>query len=140
MNINNKHYKNNSNYNKNNILYNNYTKNISNDHNKLITKIISKNKKNQNNIPLKNKTNNNTPLKNNYNIYINDNHRKLHNICLSPQNNEQFRKGAKPEIKQKINYNSLINNLNDINSIGIYETNKFLINSERNKNNKILFK
>ena len=140
LNINNKHYKNNTN--KNNILYNNYTKNVNTGHNKFITKIISKNNNNNNsnNIPLKNKTNNNTPLKRNYNIYLNDNNRKFKNMCLSPQNNEQFRKVTKAGNKPKINYNSLLNNLNDINSIGIYDNNKLLINSERNRNNKILFK
>ena len=40
---------------------------------------------------------------------------------------------------QKINYNSLMNNLNDLNKIG-FDENKFLINSERNKNYKIIFK
>ena len=61
-------------------------------------------------------------------------------MCLSPQNNEQFRKVTKAGNKPKINYNSLLNNLNDINSIGIYDNNKLLINSERNINNKIFFK
>ena len=130
MNINNK------NNNRNNILYNNYTKNSSNDHHKLIKKIISKNYNNLNNKQINNKTNTNTPLKRNYNKYLQDNHQ---NVCISPQNNEQFRKISKPIKKQKINYNNLINKLNDFNNIGVEDSNKFLINSERNKNYKIIF-
>ena len=60
-------------------------------------------------------------------------------MFLSPQNNEQFRKMPKPLKKQKFNYNSLMSNLNDINNI-VFDANKFLINSERNKNYKIIFK
>ena len=135
ININNKN-NNKNNYNRNNILYNNYTKNTNGDHYKLITKIISKNFKNSNDKQMKNKTNTNTPLKRNYNKYLNVNQQ---NKCLSPQNNEQFRKISKPMKNQKINYNSLMNNLNDLNKIG-FDENKFLINSERNKNYKIIFK
>ena len=42
--------------------------------------------------------------------------------------------------KQKINYNSLMGNLSDINNFGFDNANKFMINSERNKNYKIIFK
>ena len=104
----------------------------------MITKIISKNFNNSNdNKVLKNKTNNNTPLKKNYNKFLNDNKQ---NVCLSPRNNEQFRKVSKPMKKQKINYNSLMGNLSDINNFGFDNANKFMINSERNKNYKIIFK
>ena len=106
-----------NNYNRNNILYNNFTKskNTNSEQNKLITKIISKNFNNSNdNKTLKNKTNNHTPLKKNYNKFLNDNKQ---NVCLSPRNNEQFRKVTKPLKKQKINYNSLMSNLSDINII-----------------------
>ena len=129
-----------NNYNRNHILYNNYTKNTNtnSEHNKLITKIIAKNYNNSNdNKQLKNKTNNNTPLKRNFNKFLKENPQ---NICLSPQNNEQFRKMSKPLKKQKINYNSLMHNLNDLNNFGFDDANKFLINSERNKNYKIIFK
>ena len=129
-----------NNYNRNNILYKNFTKNTNTNnyqHNKLITKIIPKNYNNSNDKKvLRNKTNNNTPLKRNYNKFLYDNQQ---NVLFSPQNNEQFRKMTKPLKKQKINYNSLMNNLNDINNIG-FDSNKFLINSERNKNYKIIFK
>ena len=135
ININNKN-NNKNNYNRNNILYNNYTKNTNVDHHRLITKIISKNFKNSNDKQIKNKTNNNTPLKRDYNKYLNVNQQ---NKCLSPQSNEQFRKMSKPMKNQKINYNSIMNNLNDLNKIG-FDENKFLINSERNKNYKIIFK
>ena len=135
ININNKN-NNKNNYNRNNILYNNYTKNTNVDHHKIISKIISKNYKNSNDKQIKNKTNNNTPLKRDYNKYLNVNQQ---NKCLSPQNNEQFRKISKPMKNQKINYNSLMSNLNDLNKIG-FDENKFLINSERNKNYKIIFK
>ena len=129
-----------NNYNRNNILYNNFTKNTNtnSEQHKLITKIISKNFNNSNdNKVLKNKTNNNTPLKKNYNKFLNDNKQ---NVCLSPRNNEQFRKVSKPMKKQKINYNSLMGNLSDINNFGFDNANKFMINSERNKNYKIIFK
>lgn len=136
ININNKN-NNKNNYNRNNILYNNYTKNTNGDHHKLITKIISNNFNNSKDKQLKNKdSNNNTPLKRNYNKYLKENQQ---NKYLSPQNNEQFRKIAKPIKKQKINYNSLMGNLTDLNKIG-FDENKFLINSERNKNYKIIFK
>ena len=131
-----------NNYNRNNILYNNFTKNANTNTNseqrKLITKIISKNFNHSNdNKLLKNKTNNNTPFKKNYNKFLNENKQ---NMCLSPQNNEQFRKVTKPIKKQKINYNSLMNNLNDANNFGFDNANKFLINSDRNQNYKIVFK
>ncbi len=126
--------------NRNNILFKNFTKNTNtnNDqHNKLMTKIISKNYNNSNDKKtLRNKTNNNTPLKRNYNKFLYDNKQ---NMLLSPQNNEQFRKMPKPLKKQKFNYNNLMSNLNDINNI-VFDANKFLINSERNKNYKIIFK
>ena len=138
-NSNNNKNNNKNNYNRNNVLLNNFTKNTNtnSEQHKLITKIISKNFNLSNDKKLlKNKTNNNTPLKKNYNKFLNENKQ---NTCLSPQNNEQFRKITKPIKKQKINYNSLMNNLNDINNSG-YDANKFLINSERNKNYKIVFK
>ena len=138
--INNNKNINKNNYNRNNILYKNFTKNTNtnNDqHNKLMTKIISKNYNNSNDKKtLRNKTNNNTPLKRNYNKFLYDNKQ---NMLLSPQNNEQFRKMPKPLKKQKFNYNNLMSNLNDINNI-VFDANKFLINSERNKNYKIIFK
>ena len=138
--INNNKNINKNNYNRNNILYKNFTKNTNtnNDqHNKLMTKIISKNYNNSNDKKtLRNKTNNNTPLKRNYNKFLYDNKQ---NMLLSPQNNEQFRKMPKPLKKQKFNYNNLMSNLNDVNNI-VFDANKFLINSERNKNYKIIFK
>ena len=135
-NINHNMNNNSKNNNRNNILYNNYTKNSSNDHHKLIKKIISKDYNNLNNKHINNKTNNNTPLKRDYNKYLHDNQQ---NVCISPQNNEQFRKISKPIKSKKINYNNLINKLNDFNNIGVEDSNKFLINSERNKNYKIIF-
>jgi hypothetical protein len=133
ININNK----NNNNNRNNILYNNYTKNTNTENIKFITKIISKNIDNTNSRQLKNKTNNNTPLKRNYNKFLNDNKQ---NKCLSPKDTSKlFRKISKQMKKQKINYNNIMSNLNDVNNIEFNE-NKFLINSERNKNYKIIFK
>ena len=133
ININNK----NNNNNRNNILYNNYTKNTNTENLKFITKIISKNIDNTNSRQLKNKTNNNTPLKRNYNKFLNDNKQ---NKCLSPKDTSKlFRKISKQMKKQKINYNNIMSNLNDVNNIEFNE-NKFLINSERNKNYKIIFK
>ena len=133
ININNK----NNNNNRNNILYNNYTKNTNTENLKFITKIISKNIDNTNSKQLKNKTNNNTPLKRNYNKFLNDNKQ---NKCLSPKDTSKlFRKISKQMKKQKINYNNIMSNLNDVNNIEFNE-NKFLINSERNKNYKIIFK
>ena len=100
-------------------------------------KIISKNIDNTNSRQLKNKTNNNTPLKRNYNKFLNDNKQ---NKCLSPKDTSKlFRKISKQMKKQKINYNNIMSNLNDVNNIEFNE-NKFLINSERNKNYKIIFK
>ena len=137
-NINNKQNSNKHNYNKNSILYNsNYTKNINHDYNKLIHKIINKSNSNSSK-SLKNKINNNTPIKNKLNQYITKNHRKMQNICLSPPNND-LKQLNKASSKPNINYNN-INNLNDLKNIGIDEGNKFMLHSERNKNNKILFK
>ena len=138
-NINIKH-NNNKHSHKHNILYNNnYTKNINNDYNKLITKIINKSNSNSSKV-LKHKTNNNTPIKSKINQYISKNHRKIHNICLSPQSNVELKKINKVSSRQNINYNNIISNLNDLKNIGIDDNNKLLIHSERNKNSKIVFK
>ena len=138
-NINIKQNNNKHNYNKHNILYNsNYNKNINKNYNKLINKIINKSNSNSSN-SLKHKINNNTPIKRKLNHYITKNQRKVHNICLSPHNNG-IKKMNKASSKQNINYNNIINNLNDLKNIGIDDGNKFIIHSERNKNNKIIFK
>ena len=125
----------------NNILYNNnYTKNTNNnDYNKIMNKIINKSNNNSSKV-LKNKTNNNTPMKNKINPYIIKNNRKMQNICLSPQNKEELQKMNKASSRQNINYNNIINNLNDLKNFGIDDGNKLLIHSERNKNSKIVFK
>ena len=136
QNNNNKH-----NGNKHNILYNNnnYTKHINHDYSRLINKIINKSNSNSSKV-LKHKTNNNTPNKNKINPYIIKNHRKMHNICLSPQYNDEMKKMNKVSSRQNINYNNIISNLNDLKNIGVDDGNKLLIHSERNKNNKIVFK
>ena len=140
ININNKQSNNKHNGNKHNILYNNnYTKHINHDYNRLINKIINKSKSNSSKV-LKHKTNNNTPSKNKINPYIIKNHRKIHNICLSPQYNDEMKKMNKVTSRQNINYNNIISNLNDLKNLGIDEGNKLMIHSERNKNSKIVFK
>ena len=131
---------NNNKHHKHNILYNcNYTKNINNDYNKIITKIINKSNSNSSKI-LKHKTNNNTPLKSKINQYISKNNRKMHNICLSPQNYDELKKINKISSRHNINCNNIIGNLNDMKNFGIEDSNKILIHSERNKNSKIVFK
>ena len=138
--INNKQSNNKHNGNKHNILYNNnYTKHINHDYNRFINKIMNKSKSNSSKA-LKHKTNNNTPNKNKINPYIIKNHRKIHNICLSPQYNEEMKKMNKVSSGQNINYNNIISNLNDLKNIGVDDENKLLIHSERNKNSKIVFK
>ena len=140
FNISNKQNNNKHNGNKHNILYNNnYTKNTNNDYNKIINKIINKSNSNSSKV-LKHKTNNNTPMKNKINPYIIKNHRKMQNICLSPQNKEELQKMNKASSRQNINYKNIINNLNEMKNFGIDEGNKLLIHSERNKNSKIVFK
>ena len=104
----------------------------------MINKIISKNYNSSK--ALKNKTNNNTPIKSKYTPYISKNHRKVPNICLSPQDNEQLNKMNKASSRQNINYNNIISNLNDLKNIGIDDGTKLLIHSERNKISKIVFK
>ena len=139
ININNKQSNNKHNGNKHNILYNNnYTKHINQDYNRLINKIINKSKSNSSKA-LKHKTNNNTPNKNKINPYIIKNHRKLHNICLSPHYNDEMKKINKVSSRQ-INYNNIISNLNDLKNLGVDDGNKLMIHSERNKNSKIVFK
>ena len=114
------------------------SKNNYNDYNIMINKIISKNYNSSK--ALKNKTNNNTPIKSKYTPYISKNHRKVPNICLSPQDNEQLNKMNKASSRQNINYNNIISNLNDLKNIGVDEGAKLLIHSERNKISKIVFK
>ena len=114
-------------------------KNNYNDYNLLINKIMNKNC-NSNKV-IKNKTNNNTPVKNKYTPYITKNHRKIPNICLSPQDNEQLNQMNKGTSRHNINYNNIISNLNDLKNVGIDEgATKLLIHSERNKISKIVFK
>ena len=141
ININKKPNSNKHNGNKHNILYNNnYTKHINHDYNRLINKIINKSNSNSSKA-LKHKTNNNnTPVKTKINPYIIKNHRKMQNICLSPQNNLGLKKLNKASSRQNINYNNIISNLNDLKNIGVDDGNKLLIHSERNKNSKIVFK
>ena len=115
------------------------SKNNYNDYNVLlINKIINKNCNSDK--VLKNKTNNNSPIKSKYTPYIAKNHRKVQNICLSPQDNEQLNKMNKASSRQNINYNKIISNLNDLKNIGIDDGTKLLIHSERNKISKIVFK
>ena len=150
INVNNKNYIRNKNMNsniknnsKNNSKKSNNNNNIKNknnynDYNILINKII--NKKSNSSKALKNKTNNNTPIKGKYAPYFSKNHRKVPNICLSPQDNEQFNKMNKASSRQNMNYNNIISNLNDLKNIGIDDGCKLLIHSERNKISKIVFK
>jgi len=42
--------------------------------------------------------------------------------------------------RQNINYNNIINNINDLKNLGVDDGSKLLIHSERNKNSKIVFK
>ena len=146
-NKNNNHYISNKNTNTNNYSNakknaennnNKKSKNNYNDYNALINKMMKKNC-NSNKV-LKNKTNNNTPVKNKYTPYIAKNHRKVPNICISPQDNDPLNKMNKASSRQNINYNKIIGNLNDLKNIGIDDGAKLLIHSERNKISKIVFK
>ena len=114
------------------------SKNFNNDYAKLINKIINKNY-NSNKI-LKNKTNNNTPKKSKYTPYFSKNNKKVQNIYLSLQDNEQLKKMNKASSKQNLNYNNIISSLKDLRNIVIDDGAKLLIHSERNKNSKIVFK
>ena len=136
------YHKNNNSIRPNNVSKNNSkkmkSKNFNNDYAKLINKIINKNY-NSNKI-LKNKTNNNTPKKSKYTPYISKNNKKVQNIYLSPQDNEQLKKMNKASSKQNLNYNNIVSSLKDLRNIIIDDGAKLLIHSERNKNSKIVFK
>ena len=129
--------------NNNNIFRNNNNikKNANKNYNKLINKIINKNNNNNYNTNriLKIKTNNNTPTKNKNNRFVMKNIRNNEsNMCLSPQYKNNLTKIAKQT--KSINYMNFMNNLNDMKNFGIDEGKKLLLHSERNKNNKIIFK
>jgi hypothetical protein len=136
------YHKNNNSIRPNNVNKNNSKKmkgkNFNNDYAKLINKIINKNY-NSNKL-LKNKTNNNTPKKSKYTPYISKNNKKVQNIYLSLQDNEQLKKMNKASSKQNLNYNNIISSLKDLRNIVNDDGAKLLIHSERNKNSKIVFK
>ena len=111
----------------------NNSKNKNNEYSRLINKIIT-------NKFGKNKTNNNTPMKTRYIPNTTKNHIKAPSMSLSPTDYEQAIKVNKGTKINKINYNNIMNNLNDLKTFGIEDGNKLLINSERNKISKIVFK
>ena len=130
---------NNKKYNKTNSNYtNNNSKKSNNNYNNFINKIINKNTNSYK--ILKTKTNNNTPVKSKCNPLVIKPTKKNKNICLSPQENNNIKKMNKVSSKQNLNYNNIINNLNDLKNLAFDDGNIFLIHSERNKNSKIVFK
>ena len=117
----------------NNNIHKSINKQKNNEYEKLINKIIKSK-------IAKNKTNNNTPIKKRYLPCSTKNNIKAPNICLSSNDNELNKKTSKAIIKQNINYNKIISNLNDLKNFALDDNSKLIIHSERNKISKILFK
>ena len=112
----------------------NNIKNKNSEYTRLINKII-------NHRFIKNKTNNNTPIKTRYIPCSTKNHVKAPSICLSSTEYEnQMIKVNKASKGNNIKYNNIISNLSDLKNFGFEDGNKLLINSERNKISKIVFK
>ena len=131
------------NQNKNSMIYNNGHRYIkSNDYNRLINKTKNKNNNYNSHKVLKQKTTNNTPVKTKMSPCVIKPSQKIQTIYLSPRNNNlDLKKTNKDFSQQNVNYkNIIINNLNDLKNIGVDDESKLMIHSERNQNNKIVFK
>ena len=111
----------------------NISKNKKNRYDRLLNKII-------NNRFLKNKTNNNTPLKTRCIPCLTKYQTNAPSLSLSSTDYDQLMKMKKDSARNTLKYNNIISNLNDLRNIGIEDGNKLLLNSERNKISKIIFK